>query len=269
MPISWRDAAGLRLIRRGTGPAVVLLHGLCSTAQSWLPTIAALAPRFDLIAPNWPGFGSDIGRSPCTSVAEMAARVLQLADELRLPSFHVIGHSMSGFVVQELLRSHGQRIGKAVLYGAGLTTRPESRFESLRTSIERLRREGSAATADRICETWFVQGRSAPEFATSVQQGAAMNVEAGIAALRACESVDFAGRLSGVQNEVLVVLGDRDRTFRVADGVELAAAMPDASLCVLPGCAHAAHLERPTLFNFVVAAHLETGDANRSRAAHP
>lgn len=261
MPTSWREAAGLRLIRQGAGPTVVLLHGFCSTAESWLPTIAAFAPRFDLIAPNWPGFGPGTGRSPCTSMAEMAACLLRLADELRLSSFHVIGHSMSGFVVQELLRSHGQRIGKAVLYGAGLTTSPKSRFESLRTSIERLRREGAAATADRVCETWFVEGRSAPEFAASAQQGAAMNVEAGIAALRACEPVDFAGHLSGVESEVLVVLGDRDRTFRVADGVELSAAMRNASLCVLPGCAHAAHLERPALFNFIVAAHLETRDA--------
>lgn len=252
MSVSGNEAARPGLLRQGAGQPVVLLHGFCGAAAGWRPTVAGLAPGFDVIVPDWPGFGASAGQTPCTSIAEMAAWVVRLADELGLSSFHVIGHSMSGFVVQELLSSHAGRIGKAVLYGAGLASSREGRFESLQATIDGLHREGTVTTAERVCSTWFVEGRDDPAFAGSAQHGAAMNVEAAVAALRACELIDFSGRLSGIDNEVLIVIGDRDRTFRVADAVRLAAAFDDASLCVLPGCAHAAHLERPALFNLVV-----------------
>lgn len=242
----------MTVLRRATSPPLLLLHGFCAAAAGWLPTMERLAGNFDVIAPEWPGFGTSVERAPCTSIDAMAERVIALADALCLGRFHVLGHSMSGFVVQQLLLRHPQRIGKAVLYGAGLLTSRDGRFETLQATIERLRREGVHATARKVCATWFVEQERAASYAACVDQGAGMDAEAGIAALTACETIDFSDRLGGVDNEVLVILGDRDRTFRVGDAVQLAAALPNASLCVLPGCAHAAHLEQPELFGQVV-----------------
>lgn len=246
------EACGLAYIREGGGPAVVLLHGFCSTAHSWLPVIPALAGSFDVIAPTWPGFSTAPRRRPCSTIAEMADLIVDFADHLGLASFSVMGHSMSGFVVQDLLCRHASRLEKAIIYGSGLKVNEDSRFESLDASIARLQRDGVLATARRVCATWFVTGTEAPSYAVSVEQAASMRIDAGIAALQATRACDFTGRLSQVEQDTLVVLGDRDRTFRILDGMNLAVAIPRGDLCVLPGCAHAAHLERPQLFNSVV-----------------
>jgi len=238
--------------RAGSGPPVVLLHGFCGAARGWRPLVDALADRFDLIAPDWPGFGPSVDREPLESIPDMAAWVVSLADRLGLERFSVIGHSMSGYVVQTLLREHGHRIDRAVLYGTGLADPAASRFESLEATAVRLRDDGAAATARRVCATWFVAGERAPAYADCVADGGRMDVAAGVAALRACREIDFSGTLGSVDREALVVVGDRDRTFRVAEAAALAASLPRGRLCVLPLAAHAAHLEAPGLFAHVL-----------------
>ena len=51
------DGLALHYVRRGRGPAVVLLHGLGGFAESWRCTLDALAGRADVQAVDLPGFG--------------------------------------------------------------------------------------------------------------------------------------------------------------------------------------------------------------------
>jgi 2-hydroxy-6-oxonona-2,4-dienedioate hydrolase len=247
------------MLRAGSGPPLLLLHGFCGAARGWAGLIERLADRFDVIAPDWPGFGDAAEREPLASIPAMAAWVVGLADRAALRRFHVLGHSMSGYVVQALLRDHGDRIDKAVLFGAGLADPASARFEPLARTIERLQGGGAAQTARRVCATWFVEGERAAGYAACVTDGAQMDVAAGVASLRACEGIDFSGTLGGVVQDALVVLGDRDRTFRVADGAALARELPRGQLCVLPDCAHAAHLEAPDVFVGVLRRFLGEG----------
>lgn len=245
------------MIRRGSGPPAILLHGFCGGAAEWTPTIEGLAPSLDVIAPDWPGFGDAHAEPPLGSLAAMADRVIALADSLGLARFHVVGHSMSGFVVQELLLRHPDRVDRAVLYGAGLAN-GGSRFEPIARTIERLREEGVAATARRVCATWFVDREASPAYAAAAALGARMSLAAAVAALAACAEADYTGRLGGAANPALVVIGEHDRTFRVDDARALAGGFPNGRLEVMRGCAHAAHLEDPATFNRIVAGFLGT-----------
>ena len=250
--------------RAGHGPPLVLLHGFCGAARGWHSLAEALSDRFDVIAPDWPGFGASTDRRPLTSLSDMTSWVVALADRMQLDRFSVLGHSMSGYVVQALLRDHEGRIDRAVLYGAGLADPAAARFESLDRTVERLQRDGATQTARRVCATWFVKGEAAPAYRDCVADGETMDVAAGVAALRACEGIDFTGTLGGVGREVLVIIGDRDRTFGLQDAVALKSALPGSRLCVMPGCAHAAHLERPDPFACVLRDFLKDGRGDAS-----
>jgi pimeloyl-ACP methyl ester carboxylesterase len=46
----------IKLMRDGSGPPLLFLHG-ASSAGTWLPFMRALAARFDVIVPQHPGFG--------------------------------------------------------------------------------------------------------------------------------------------------------------------------------------------------------------------
>jgi pimeloyl-ACP methyl ester carboxylesterase len=229
-----------------------LLHGFASSARTWDATRTALDSEFRVITPDWPGFGKRAAEAPLHSAEEMAQFVIAHADTFGLERFHVLGYSMSGFVVQELLLSHAARIGRAVLYGAGARVDPVRRFEPLQRTIERLQADGVEKAVERVAATWFCAGDAALAYKACVEAGRHMSLDAAVAAMRAFEASDYRERLGAVSRNVLVIMGERDRTFPIEMGVELRDAIPGAQICVLPGCAHAAHLERPDLFNRVV-----------------
>jgi pimeloyl-ACP methyl ester carboxylesterase len=86
--------------RTGSGPPLLLLHGLGSCKEMWLPVIPMLARERDVIAVDLPGFGaSPLGP---TTVDGLAEAVAAFADELGLDRPRVAGNSMGGGIALAL-----------------------------------------------------------------------------------------------------------------------------------------------------------------------
>jgi pimeloyl-ACP methyl ester carboxylesterase len=92
--------------RRGSGPALVLIHGLGSHRGAWDPVIGKLAAEREVFALDLPGFGESeplpAGLEP--DVQTLADVVEQFAGELGLDRPHVAGNSLGGGVALELAR---------------------------------------------------------------------------------------------------------------------------------------------------------------------
>jgi pimeloyl-ACP methyl ester carboxylesterase len=99
-----KDMTSLAYARSGTGPPLVLLHGIGSSRRTWDPVVPALAARFTVIAVDLPGFG-DSGPLPAhvePTPAALAAATAGLLDELGVTNPHVAGNSLGGWVALEL-----------------------------------------------------------------------------------------------------------------------------------------------------------------------
>lgn len=93
------DGARLRYLRAGSGPALILLHGLMGYSFSWRYTMPALAPYATVYAPDMLGAGfSDRPQGIDHSMRGTALRVLRFADNLGLESFDLLGTSRGGAV---------------------------------------------------------------------------------------------------------------------------------------------------------------------------
>jgi pimeloyl-ACP methyl ester carboxylesterase len=91
------DGARMRYLRAGSGPALILLHGLLGYSFSWRFTIPALAPYATVYAPDLLGAGfSDRPRNLDHSMRGTALRVLRFADKLGLDRFDLLGTSRGG-----------------------------------------------------------------------------------------------------------------------------------------------------------------------------
>src|SRR3954454_24723218 len=94
----------LAYVRRGDGPPLVLIHGICSPGQMWDPVLDRLARERDVIALDLPGFGASPPlpghRSP--TVAAQADAVAAFVDGLGVEGAAVAGNSMGGGVALEL-----------------------------------------------------------------------------------------------------------------------------------------------------------------------
>jgi pimeloyl-ACP methyl ester carboxylesterase len=93
----------ISLLEAGTGAPAIAIHGLGATKASFLATVAALAPRFRVIAIDLPGFGdSDKPVGAPYDARFFAKSVVELLDALELESAHVIGNSLGGRVALEV-----------------------------------------------------------------------------------------------------------------------------------------------------------------------
>jgi len=91
------DGARMRYLRAGSGPGLILLHGLLGYSFSWRFTMPALAPYATVYAPDLLGAGfSDRPQGLDHSVRGTALRVLRFADQLGLGSFDLLGTSRGG-----------------------------------------------------------------------------------------------------------------------------------------------------------------------------
>jgi pimeloyl-ACP methyl ester carboxylesterase len=107
------------MLRQGSGPPLVLLHGVLGAEGMWRRVIPLLSPHHDTIA--FTALGHRGGRSPAERPARIAHVVddaERFLDELRLDKAHLAGNSMGGWVALELAR-RGRALSVCGLSPAG------------------------------------------------------------------------------------------------------------------------------------------------------
>jgi pimeloyl-ACP methyl ester carboxylesterase len=244
--------SGLSYRRAGAGAPLVLVHGYLGGSAQWQAELARFSDRLDVIAPDLPGYAGSAALPPPERIAAFAAAVVALLDELGIGRFTLMGHSMGGMIVQELAATHPDRVARLILYGTGPLGAMPNRFEPLETSRARLRSDGVAQTIRRIGATWFRQGAAAEGFEIVAALGAQATEAAALAGLDAMSHWDGRGALGRLTMPTLVLWGDGDRSYRWPQVETLWQGLPDAALAVVPGTAHAVHLEKPALFHALV-----------------
>ena len=97
---------GINYERRGSGEPLLLIHGIGSRWEVWLPVIEHLAAHHDVIAVDLPGFGGSprppAGTAP--GIPFFADRLTAFLHQLEIARPHVAGNSMGGWVGLELAR---------------------------------------------------------------------------------------------------------------------------------------------------------------------
>jgi pimeloyl-ACP methyl ester carboxylesterase len=95
------------LYRAGEGEPLVLVHGFTATWRCWLPVLAELVPRFEVIAPTLHGHDGGAPLPPSEtphSIARAADFLEQHLDELGVGSAHLVGNSLGGALALELAK---------------------------------------------------------------------------------------------------------------------------------------------------------------------
>ncbi|CAA0098527.1 putative protein [Mycolicibacterium vanbaalenii] len=123
--LHYRTIHGYRRAFRvaGSGPAILLIHGIGDNSTTWSTVQAKLAQRYTVIAPDLLGHGKSDKPRADYSVAAYANGIRDLLSVLGIDSATVIGHSLGGGVAMQFAYQFPQLVDRLILVGAGGVTK--------------------------------------------------------------------------------------------------------------------------------------------------
>lgn len=256
---------------KGTGPALVLLHGGgpgASGVSNYSRNIDALAASHRVIVPDMPGYGRSAKHiDQDDPFGYLAGMIRGLLDEMGIGTAHLIGNSYGGGAALRLAMDASGRVGKLVLMGPGGigTTRglPTDGLKSLLSYYD-----GDGPSREKLAKfirTYLVyDGAAVPDDLIDTRYQASIDPEvvanpplrrpSGPLALRTLWRMDLTrdSRLKNLRTPTLILWGRDDKVNRPAGGPMLLAAMPNAELVMTSHTGHWMQWERADLFNELV-----------------
>jgi pimeloyl-ACP methyl ester carboxylesterase len=237
----------------GAGPSLLMIPGLASDSQSWLPVRDALAERFRLILPDNRGSGRSTQDAPI-SVPLLTDDCIALLEALGGGPVHVLGHSLGGMVALELAARRPDLVDRLVLAGTGQVS---GLGRTVFTDLRAARDHGiPAVTWYRLLFPWLFR----PAFfenAAKVAEAARLSAEypwpqrdAAFAGQLAAglDYAGFAAASARVRAPTLVLHGALDRLMPVDTAGLPFEAIPNRRRVVLENAAHALHWDAPGAF---------------------
>ena len=247
-------------------PLLILGPSLGTSTKVWQPQIEALAERFRTVRFDIPGHGkspSDVlpeaeqGRT--LTMADLAQRVIELADQYGRRTFHYAGISIGGAIGALIAVHHPNRIESLAMIASAPRFGDPERWTQ---RAELVRREGTAPLIDAAPGRWF----SDPAVATT-PHGAELiddlrNADpAGYAACcDAIASYDLRSDLSKIKAPALIVAGSRD-VATPPDAAEVLATGIDSAALVTIDSGHIASAEEAPALTACLLAHVRAVSA--------
>jgi 3-oxoadipate enol-lactonase len=203
---------------------LLFLPGLGAGIDPWAAQLTALPDGFVGLAPDIPGL--DQAATPGSFTLAGAARALRdLLDEHGVERAHVCGLSLGAMTATQLALDFPERVASLVLSGSQV--RPHPALMLIQRTIIRMLPESSAADMAMTKAQW-------------------------LGALRVVADANFRGRLASIQAPTLVLCGSRD-VANIPAAREIAAAVPDAELQIIPRAGHPWNVQFPELFSRTIA----------------
>ena len=240
----------------GKGFPLVLVHGFLGSSEMWTPQIKFLSKCFRVITPALPGFGESNKIKSHNNINAMAQTVLKCLKKMNIEKFNLLGHSMGGMIVQEMVKIASEKITKLICYGTGPIGDIPGRFETLDESRKKLKNIGLEKTARRIAKTWFVESDKAKYFYLCSNAWKATSLEAADNALIAMKNWSGLENLKNINNQTLIIWGDQDKAYNFKQVDTLNKNISKSEIIIFKGCSHNVHLEKPNQFNNTIKSFL-------------
>jgi len=241
--VTSKDGTPLAVFRSGSGPPLVIVHGLLGSERWWRRNLPALTERFTV-------FLIDRIRYRSGGLTMASVYLDRWLTQMDIQRASFIGHSMGGYLAADLAAEHPERVHRLVL------------VNSVGIPFEWGYRRHAVNLARAIPQTSL---RTLPLSAIDTLRAGPLSLLLGA---RQVVSADLRPKLERITVPTLVVWGARDPLIPVAAGQRLAEAMPLALFAALDGAGHVPMWERPAAFNSLVLSFLATpASAMAMRAA--
>jgi len=243
---------------RGTGPAILFLHGYPLDRTLWRHQLGAF-DGWRTLAPDLRGLGRSDAPDLGYSMATYADDLVALLDAVGVDDVVLCGLSMGGYVAFEFVRQHRPRVRGLVLVDTRAGADSAEGRKGRETAMADLREGGPPLIAEQMLPRLL--GPMAPDalrddVRAMMASAPAAGLHGALAAMRdRPDSSELLPTLAGLP--ALVVVGAEDRLTPPRDAEAMAKGIPGARLVVVADAGHLAPLEQPQVFNGHLRSFLE------------
>jgi pimeloyl-ACP methyl ester carboxylesterase len=273
------DLHGHRVIYRiaGSGPPVVLIHGMVNSSRHWEAVAMRLADAYTVIVPDLIGHGDSATPRGDYSLGAHAASIRDLLTAIGIDSATIVGHSLGGGVAMQFFYQFPQRTERLALLSSGGLGREVSPL--LRTAAL----PGASALLALAAHRQVLAAlHNGGERLSARGSGKGVYLKAIARALRPLEEpdarraflqtlravIDARGQRVSARDRLyllgamptLIVWGERDNTIPLAHGRAAHEAVPGSRFETLPRAAHFPNLEDPEGLAAVLRDFIDTTD---------
>ena len=258
------DLHGHRAVYRvaGSGPTVVLIHGMINSSRHWQAVAERLACSHRVVAPDLIGHGDSATPRGDYSLGAHAASIRDLLTTIGVERATIVGHSLGGGVAMQFFYQFPQRTERLVLISSGGLGRdvspllrgaalpgasPVLRLAAHRRLVDaldvagaRLRSRGSARGVYLEAVARALRPLAEPGARRAFLQTLRSVIDVHGQHVSASDRLYLLGDMA-----TLIVWGERDRTIPIAHGRAAHEAIPRCRFETLPRAAHFPHLEDP------------------------
>jgi 3-oxoadipate enol-lactonase len=229
----------LHFTERGSGPPLLLVHGLMVTGDMFDTVVDQFAARHRVIVPDLRGHGSSRGLPPPYTVSQLAMDLSHLLDHLGIPTTAVLGYSQGGAVAQQFALDHPQQCSHLVLactYAFNMATFREKLEGHLAPILVRV------LGMKRFANLIFSQGLTQIDRERGKQLAgiiASQDPNLMITAWKEAMAFDSRNHLSKIKCPTLIIVGSNDHAVPMHHAKMLHEGIIGSELVVVEGADHA------------------------------
>lgn len=261
--LKYLDLHGERIayLDEGSGEAIVLLHGMAGSSDTWRSLIGPLSRKYRVVAPDLLGHGNSTKPRTDYSLGALSVLVRDVLNELGITRATFVGHSLGGGISMQFVYQHPDYVQRLVLINSGglgpdvgmllrLASLPGAELVLPIIAAKRL-----LAPGERVWSLMRKAGIESPRgeemwrHYRSLSDGPTR--QAFLRTVRAV--IDHRGQAVSALNRlntrmdfpVMAIWGDRDTMIPVAHAYAAQRVRPDVRVEVLTDVGHFPHAERP------------------------
>jgi pimeloyl-ACP methyl ester carboxylesterase len=258
----------------GSGPALLLLHGIAGSSQAWREVMPGLAEHYCVIAPDMLGHGESAKPIGDYSLGAYASGMRDLLHILDIEAATIIGQSFGGGVALQMAYQHPECCERLVLVDSGglgrevnwvlrLATLPGSEYAMpllfpsvVRNVGDRVGRffHDHGIRVRHVAEAWsayssLTEGENRQAFVRTVRAV----IDPGGQTVNAMDKLYLASRLP-----TLIIWGERDAIIPISHAHDAHEAIPGSRLEIIAGAGHSPQVDAPEEFLAVLIDFIKT-----------
>jgi len=243
----------IQYVEAGSGPTVILLHGLGGSSQAWQFNIGALAEKYHVFVPDQIGFGKSDKPLVNYRIRTYVDFLDQFCKQLKIERATLVGNSMGGWIAAMFTASFPDRVDKLVLEDAAGYAPPKDFDTRVFFGLNPTTRAGMKVLIGKVFYNKAFQTDAVIDQSIAARLAAGDGYTINSITESIIRGEDFLDDVvKTIKRPTLIIWGRQDGLVSLADGERFNKDIAGSKMIVIDECGHVPNVEKPGEFNAAV-----------------